>query len=93
MSKVEIVSKIAEASGLTMDAAEKTLDVTIQVIMDTLSQGNMVSLVGFGNFGVKKRKARKVRNPQTGQEMMTQAKVVPYFKAGKGLKEQVDSSH
>lgn len=92
MNKTQIVSSIAEATGLSVSTAEDALNTAIQGIVETLSQGGVVSLVGFGSFSVKKREARKVRNPQTGQEMMTQAKLIPYFKAGKGLKEQVDST-
>lgn len=57
---------------------------------EILSQGGReVYLIDFRKFGVKKREARKVRNPKTKKEMVTQAKLIPYFKAEKGLKEQV----
>ncbi|MEN6375596.1 MAG: HU family DNA-binding protein, partial [Smithella sp.] len=54
-----------------------------------LKKGGTVTLVGFGTFGVAKRKARKGRNPQTGEVLKIKAKKVPTFKAGKGLKDTV----
>jgi DNA-binding protein HU-beta len=91
MNKSQLVSAIAESSGISVTQAEKVLAAALDGITTTLTEGNNVSLVGFGNFGVKKRAARKVKNPQTGVEMMIAAAVVPFFKAGKNLKEMVDS--
>jgi DNA-binding protein HU-beta len=89
MNKSQLVAMIAEATDLTSSKAEKMLGVTLEAIVDTLTKGGSISLIGFGNFGVKTRAARKVRNPQTGKEMMIKAALVPFFKAGKGLKDQV----
>lgn len=91
MNKSQLISTIADSAGISNTKAEKTLAAALDCIVDTLSQGGSVSLVGFGSFGVKKRSARKVRNPQTGQEMMIKATLAPYFKAGKNLKDAVDS--
>lgn len=91
MNKTQLISTIAENAGISVTQAEKVLAAALDSIVDQLTQGGSVSLIGFGSFGVKKRSARKVRNPQTGQEMMIQATVVPYFKAGKNLKETVDT--
>lgn len=91
MNKSQLISEISEKAGLTNIEAEKALMVMLDNIVDTLSKGGTVSLVGFGSFGVKKRAARKVRNPQTGKEMTVAATIVPYFKAGKNLKETVDT--
>lgn len=92
MNKSQLVSTIAEAAGISVAKAEQTLSAALSGIVDTLSSGGSVSLVGFGSFGVKKRSARKVRIPQTGKEMILDEKIVPYFKAGKNLKERVDST-
>ena len=54
-----------------------------------LSKGEKVQLIGFGNFEVRERAARKGRNPQTGKEIKIAASKVPAFKAGKALKEAV----
>lgn len=91
MNKSQLVSTIANGADITMTEAERALSAILDSISGALTQGNSVSLIGFGSFGTKKRAARKVRNPRTGKEMMIQAAVVPYFKAGKGLKEQVDT--
>jgi DNA-binding protein HU-beta len=91
MNKSQLISAIAELSGLSSVKAGKTLSVALNSIVDTLAQGGAVSLVGFGSFGVKKRSARKVRNPQTGAEILLKEKTVPFFKAGKDLKNQVDN--
>lgn len=91
MNKTQLISAIATGAEIPMVKAEKALAAALDSIMDTLTQGGTVSLVGFGSFGIKKRAARKVRNPRTGQEMLINATIVPYFKAGKNLKEEVDS--
>jgi DNA-binding protein HU-beta len=91
MNKSQLISAIAESAGLSLTKAEKALGAALDSIVTTLTKGENVSLVGFGNFGVKQRSARKVKNPLTGQEMMIQAATVPFFKAGKNLKENVDS--
>lgn len=91
MNKAQLIAAIADSAGISLSKAEKALGVTLDGITVTLTKGENVSLVGFGNFGVKKRSARKVKNPSTGQEMMINAAIVPFFKAGKNLKETVDS--
>lgn len=91
MNKSELISAIATHADLSFAKAEKALGAALDGIIDALIQGEEVSLVGFGRFGVRKRAARKVRNPQTGKEMTVEAAVVPFFKAGKNLKEVVDS--
>lgn len=92
MNKSQLISAIAESAGITVAKAEETLQAALNGITDTLTQGGSVAITGFGSFGVKKRAARKVRNPRTGQEMMLKDTIVPYFKAGKNLKETVDDS-
>lgn len=91
MNKSQLVSAIAEHAGISLTKAEKALGAALDSITTTLTKGQNVSLVGFGNFGVKQRAARKVKNPSTGQEMLIQAALVPFFKAGKNLKEVVDT--
>jgi len=91
MNKSQLVSTIASKAEIPQSKAEKALAAALESIVDTLTNGEAVSLVGFGSFGVRKRAARKVRNPQTGIEMMIKAAIVPFFKAGKNLKDIVDS--
>ncbi len=92
MNKSQLISYIAAKSELAVATTEKVVAAMLSSIEITLAKGDSVSLVGFGNFGVKERAARKVRNPQTKEEMQIKAATVPYFKAGKGLKEQVDNN-
>ncbi len=91
MNKSQLVSAIADKAEISQSKAEKALIAALDSIVSTLTKGEAVSLVGFGSFGVKKRAARKVRNPRTGQEMLIKEAVVPFFKAGKNLKDVVDS--
>lgn len=91
MNKAELTGAIAEKADITLAEAEKAVNIVLEGIVNVLSKGDGVTLTGFGNFGVKKRAARKVRNPQTGKEMTVDAKTVPFFKAGKKLKELVDT--
>ena len=85
MNKGELISAIAENSGLTKAASTKALDAIIAAITASLKKGNRVGLVGFGSFSVAKRAARNGRNPQTGKEIKIAAKKVVKFKAGSEL--------
>jgi DNA-binding protein HU-beta len=91
MNKTQLITSIAEKTGMSLTEAEKTLGTTIDTIVASLMKGEDVALMGFGRFGVKKRAARKVKNPQTGKEMIISDAIVPFFKAGKNLKELVDA--
>jgi DNA-binding protein HU-beta len=91
MNKSDLVAKIAEKMEISLTKAEEVLSALLEGITKTLKKGETVTLVGFGRFGIKERAARKVRNPRTGAEMQVKAKLVPFFKAGKELKEAVDS--
>ena len=91
MNKTQLVSAMAEESGLTKKDTEKALNSFIQVIEDTLAKEEEISLIGFGKFEVRHRKARKGRNPRNPeQEIDIPASKAPVFKAGKGLKDKVN---
>jgi DNA-binding protein HU-beta len=85
MNKGELVSAIAEASGLTKVDSEKALNATISAIKESMKKGDRVGLVGFGSFSVSERAARTGRNPQTGKELKIAAKKVVKFKPGAEL--------
>ncbi len=89
MNKNDLVNKVAE-TGITKSAANEAVDAVFKGIEKALSKGEKVTLVGFGTFSVSKRKARKGRNPQTGEQIKIAAKKVAKFKPGKGLKEAVE---
>ncbi|GIN21050.1 MAG TPA: HU family DNA-binding protein [Bacillus bacterium] len=89
MNKTDLINSVAEAAELSKKDATKAVEAVFQSIQDTLSNGDKVSLIGFGNFEVRERAARKGRNPQTGEEIDIAASKVPAFKPGKALKDAV----
>ena len=91
MNKSELIDAIAASADLPKAAAGRALDAMIESIGGALKEGDQVALVGFGTFLVKDRAARTGRNPQTGAEIQIKAAYVPSFKAGKALKEAVNS--
>ncbi|MDR2464754.1 MAG: HU family DNA-binding protein [Streptococcaceae bacterium] len=88
-NKAEIIEKVAEATGSTKKAATVAVDTVFATIQDSLAKGEKVQLIGFGNFEVRDRAARKGRNPQTGEEIEIKASKIPAFKPGKALKDAV----
>ena len=90
MNKQDLVNAVAEASGLTKADAGKAVEATFEAITGALKSGGDVRLVGFGTFGVAKRKASTGRNPRTGEPMPIKASTQPKFKAGKALKDAVN---
>lgn len=90
MNKSELITSIAEKSGLTKKDAEKALKAFTESVQETLSNNDKVQLVGFGTFEVRERGERKGRNPKTLEEITIPASKAPVFKAGKELKETVN---
>lgn len=86
MNKGNLVSAIADKTGITKKSSEYILNATLEAITEQLSVGNIVRLVGFGTFKLVKRNARKCVNPHSGEEIYVPSKQVPVFKAGKQLK-------
>lgn len=87
MNKSDLVNKVAEASELSKKDATKAVDAVFDAISEALQEGDKVQLVGFGNFEVRERSARKGRNPQTGEEIDIPASKIPAFKPGKSLRD------
>ena len=90
MNKQELIAAIAEQADISKNDAENALKAFTDIIMQELSKGGKVQLMGFGTFDVSERAARKGKNPQTGEEMDIPASKVPRFKAGKALKTAVN---
>lgn len=90
MNKAEFVAKVAEKAEMTKKDAERAVNAFAEAVQEALSQGDRVSLVGFGTFEVRKRAARKGRNPRSGEEIEIAASTVPVFRAGKLLKDAVE---
>lgn len=89
MTKEELIEKISKDTALSKADAGKALNAVVDNIGKALKKGDKVTLVGFGNFSVSKRKARTGRNPQTGATIKIAARKVPKFSAGKAFKEAV----
>jgi DNA-binding protein HU-beta len=90
MNKTDLINSIAAKSGLNKKNSEAALNAFIASVEDSLKGGDKVVLVGFGTFEVRKRAARKGRNPQTKKEITIPASKAPVFKAGKVLKDKVN---
>lgn len=91
MNKSELVEAMAAKTGMTKVAAEAAVKAFIEAVSDELQNGGKVQLVGFGTFETSKRAARTGRNPQTGKETKIAACTAPKFKAGKALKDLVNT--
>ena len=91
MNKSQLIDAIAAESGLSKKDAEAALKATLNAIEGALVKNDKVVLVGFGTFKTKKLAARSGRNPATGATTKIAASTVPTFKAGKSLKDKVNT--
>ncbi|HAN46597.1 MAG TPA: DNA-binding protein [Cyanobacteria bacterium UBA8156] len=89
MNKGELVDAIVEKAGVPKRTAETVLSATLEAIVEAVAEGEKVTLVGFGSFESRVRKAREGRNPKTGAKMDIPETVVPAFSAGKSFRERV----
>ena len=90
MNKQDLISAVAESSGLTKGDVTKAIEGLFEAVTTALKKGDEVRLVGFGTFSVSTRKASTGRNPRTGEAMSIKASTQPKFRAGKGLKDAVN---
>jgi len=90
MNRSELVAAMALKTGSSKKAADESLKALIEIISEELKNDGKVQLVGFGSFEVRKRAARKGRNPQTKEEIKIPASKAPAFKAGKALKDLIN---
>lgn len=88
MNKGDLINEVAKVVS-TKKEAQEAVDCVFSSITKAMKTGDTVTLVGFGTFKVVERKARKGRNPQTGEEIDIKASKAPKFTAGKALKEAV----
>lgn len=91
MNKSELIEKMAQSADMTKADAERALNSLVSTVTEELANGGDVSLVGFGTFKVNERAARTGRNPQTGETIQIAAAKVPAFKAGKAIKDAVNT--
>lgn len=90
MNKAELIEAVADRGGFSRAEASRAVEATFEAITRALRKGEKVAVVGFGNFGVRKRAARMGRNPKTGAPIRIPAGRSPGFKAGKALKDAVN---
>ena len=89
MNKGELVDLVASKASISKKQADTVVSATVEAIMEAVAGGDKVTLVGFGSFEPRARKAREGRNPKTNEKMQIPATVVPAFSAGKLFKELV----
>jgi integration host factor subunit beta len=89
MTKADLVEQIAEATGLTKKDTAVVVDGFLEAVKQALAQEKNIEIRGFGSFKIKKRKARKARNPRTGDPVQVPSRHVPTFKPSKELKELI----
>ena len=93
MIKSQLVSRVAAANpGLTLRESERVVNAVLDAIADGLAEGRRVELRGFGAFSTRARDGRIGRNPRTGGAVPVAPKRVPYFKAGKEMRERLNLS-
>jgi DNA-binding protein HU-beta len=90
MNKQELISKVANDTGMTKTGAAAALDSFIDGVVKTLKKGQSITFVGFGTFKTSTRKARTGRNPQTGAAVKIPKRRVARFSAGKALKDALN---
>lgn len=89
MNKGELIDQVAAKANVTKKEADAVITAALDAIIEAVSGGDKVTLVGFGSFEPRKREAREGRNPKTGDKMVIPATTVPAFSAGKLFKEKV----
>ena len=91
MTKSELIARLAEQNpSLYHRDLEQLVNTVFETITKALEDGNRVELRGFGAFSIRERKARIGRNPRTGEPVNVEAKRMPFFKMGKGMRERLN---
>ena len=91
MNKRQLVEAVAKHMDRSKAEAERAVNAVIEAVTGGLKKDNVVQLIGFGSFNVKERKARKGRNPKTGETIDIEASNTVSFKPGKALREKIQS--
>ncbi len=92
MQKTDFVKSVAERAGVSQKEAKLVIDAALDIVTETLKQGEKVTLTGFGTFEVRQRQEREGVNPQTRQKITIAATKTPGFSASSTLKEAVKGS-
>jgi integration host factor subunit beta len=91
LTKADLVNEVAKQCDLSKPDAEEVVQTVLDSVVSALNNGDRVELRGFGSFRLRERKARRGRNPSTGEQVDVPARRVAYFKPGKMLKELINS--
>ena len=91
MNKTELIDIVAKKSGMTKVEIESLLTITLETIVETVAKGERVTLVGFGSFEARERKARYGRNPQSGEKLYIPSARIPTFSVGNFFKNKVSN--
>ena len=91
MTKADLIDEVAKAVDIPKKDAEVIVKTVFESVIDALHRGEKIELRGFGSFRLRERKSRLGRNPKTGETVQVPSKKVPYFKAGKELKDLINS--
>lgn len=91
MNKAELISAVAKKTNLTKKETELVLTAVLETIVDVIASGEKITLVGFGSFELRERKAREGRNPKTGEKIEIPASKLPAFSVGKFFKKRLNS--
>ena len=90
MTKADLIEEVAAIGGLSKKSSAQVVNTFFGSIVESLRHGDKVELRGFGTFKLRRRKSRIGRNPKTGEQVRVPAKIVPFFKPGKDLRELVN---
>ena len=90
MTKAELIERVPQATELTKRDAEQLIEIALECVIEALKRGEKVELRGFGSFRVREREARRGGNPKSGATVEILAQRVPYFQAGKQLREVIN---
>ncbi len=91
MTKADLIDELSNVSNLTKKESETIVTIIFDNITEALAKGDKVELRGFGSFRIRRRKARRGRNPKTETIVSVPAKRVPFFKVGKRLRDLVNA--
>ena len=91
VNKTELIDIVAKKSGMTKVETESLLTITLETIVETVAKGERVTLVGFGSFEARERKARYGRNPQSGEKLYIPSARIPTFSVGNFCKNKVSN--
>ncbi len=90
MNKSDLVKQLSKETELPMRKSEEIVDMVFNTMSDALERSDRIEIRGFGSFVVKEYKGYTGRNPKTGEQITVQSKRLPFFKAGKELKENIN---